>query len=56
MALPSWDALLLLIPFPVIVWGADELLRAHRRSRQFASAAPELLSSGDECDRGGSKQ
>jgi magnesium-transporting ATPase (P-type) len=31
MALPSWDALLLLLPFPVIVWGADELWRAHRR-------------------------
>jgi len=56
MALPSWDALLLLIPFPVIVWGADELLRAQRRSRQVSSAAPELLLSGGECDRGGSKR
>jgi calcium-translocating P-type ATPase len=55
MALPSWDALLLLIPFPMIVWGADELWRAHRRSRE-SSAAPELLSSGGECDRGGNKR
>jgi len=31
MALPPWDALLLLLPFPVIVWGADELWRARRR-------------------------
>jgi calcium-translocating P-type ATPase len=31
MALPPWDALALLLPFPVIVWGADELWRAHRR-------------------------
>jgi calcium-translocating P-type ATPase len=31
MALPSWDALLLLVPFPLVVWGADELWRAHRR-------------------------
>jgi calcium-translocating P-type ATPase len=31
MALPSWDALLLLLPFPLMVWGADELWRAHRR-------------------------
>jgi calcium-translocating P-type ATPase len=31
MALPSWDALLLLLPFPLLVWGADELWRAHRR-------------------------
>jgi len=30
MALPPWDALLLLLPFPVIVWGADELWRARR--------------------------
>jgi magnesium-transporting ATPase (P-type) len=33
MALPTWDALLLLVPFPVIVWGADELWRARRRNR-----------------------
>ena len=33
MALPPWDALLLLIPFPLIVWGADELWRARRRRR-----------------------
>ena len=31
MALPSWDALLLLLFFPVIVWGADELWRYRRR-------------------------
>jgi calcium-translocating P-type ATPase len=31
MAPPSWDALLLLLPFPLLVWGADELWRAHRR-------------------------
>jgi calcium-translocating P-type ATPase len=34
MALPSWDALLLLLPFPVVVWGADELWRARSRARQ----------------------
>jgi magnesium-transporting ATPase (P-type) len=33
MALPPWDALLLLLPFPLIVWGADELWRARRRRR-----------------------
>jgi calcium-translocating P-type ATPase len=33
MALPPWDALLLLIPFPLVVWGADELWRARRRRR-----------------------
>jgi magnesium-transporting ATPase (P-type) len=32
MALPPWHALLLLPTFPVIVWGADELWRAHRRT------------------------
>jgi calcium-translocating P-type ATPase len=32
MALPPWDALLLLLPFPLVVWGADELWRARRRS------------------------
>jgi calcium-translocating P-type ATPase len=32
MALPSWDALLLLPPFPLIVWGADELWRARQRN------------------------
>jgi hypothetical protein len=31
MALPQWDALLMLLPFPLIVWGADELWRAKRR-------------------------
>jgi magnesium-transporting ATPase (P-type) len=30
MALPPWDALVLLLPFPLIVWGADELWRARR--------------------------
>jgi magnesium-transporting ATPase (P-type) len=33
MALPPWDALLLLLPFPLIVWGADELWRSRRRVR-----------------------
>jgi calcium-translocating P-type ATPase len=33
MALPPWDALLLLLPFPALVWGADEIRRARRRSR-----------------------
>jgi calcium-translocating P-type ATPase len=33
MALPPWDALLFLLPFPVVVWGADELWRARRRAR-----------------------
>ncbi len=33
MALPPWDALLLLVPFPFVVWGTDELLRARRRRR-----------------------
>jgi calcium-translocating P-type ATPase len=37
MAVPPWDALLLLLPFPVIVWGADELWRARRR-RTLAAA------------------
>jgi calcium-translocating P-type ATPase len=32
MALPPWDALLVLTPFPLILWGADELLRARRRA------------------------
>jgi calcium-translocating P-type ATPase len=31
MALPPLDALLLLLPFPLVVWGADELWRARRR-------------------------
>jgi magnesium-transporting ATPase (P-type) len=31
MALPSWDALLLLLPFPLLVWGADEVWRWRRR-------------------------
>jgi hypothetical protein len=31
MVLPSWDSLLLLVPFPLCVWGADELRRARRR-------------------------
>jgi len=33
MALPPWDGLLLLLPFPFIVWGADELWRARQRAR-----------------------
>ncbi|NYJ08752.1 cation-translocating P-type ATPase [Petropleomorpha daqingensis] len=31
-ALPGW-VLLVLLPFPVLVWGVDELLRARRRRR-----------------------
>jgi magnesium-transporting ATPase (P-type) len=33
MAPPPWDALLLLPAFPLVVWGADELWRAHRRTQ-----------------------
>ena len=33
MEVPPWDALLLLLPFPLVVWGADELWRARRRRR-----------------------
>ena len=43
MALPPWDALLLLLPFPVVVWGADELWRARGRR---ASANAELNDEG----------
>ena len=32
MALPPWDALLLLLPFPLVVWGADEVWRYRRRA------------------------
>jgi calcium-translocating P-type ATPase len=32
MALPPWPALLLLLPFPLVVWGADELWRLRRRN------------------------
>jgi calcium-translocating P-type ATPase len=35
MALPPPDALVLLLPFPVIVWGADELWRARVRAREL---------------------
>ncbi len=38
MALPPWDALLLLLPFPIVVWGADELWRARQRRDRRASA------------------
>jgi magnesium-transporting ATPase (P-type) len=38
MALPPWDALLLLLPFPIVVWGTDELLRARRRRREATEA------------------
>jgi calcium-translocating P-type ATPase len=34
MALPPWDALLLLLPFPLVVWGADELWRYRRRTAE----------------------
>jgi calcium-translocating P-type ATPase len=40
MALPPWDALVLLVPFPLIVWGADELRRLRRLSR--GSSAPAI--------------
>ena len=36
IALPPWEALLLLAPFPLVVWGADEPRRAQRRrTRSF---------------------
>ena len=41
IALPPWDALLLLIPFPVIVWGADEIWRARRRARTTSLSTTE---------------
>ncbi|HXZ58126.1 MAG TPA: cation-transporting P-type ATPase [Gaiellaceae bacterium] len=41
MALPPWDALLLLVPFPLIVWGADELWRAKRRRDGRTRPRPE---------------
>jgi magnesium-transporting ATPase (P-type) len=37
MALPPWDALLLLVPFPLVVWGADELRRARRMHGERAA-------------------
>jgi hypothetical protein len=30
-ALPPWELLLVLLPFPVVVWGVDELWRWHGR-------------------------
>jgi calcium-translocating P-type ATPase len=39
MALPTWDALLLLLPFPLIVWGADELWRARSRKARLPFGA-----------------
>ena len=36
MARPPWDALLLLLPFPFVVWGVDELWRYRRRSAPTA--------------------
>ncbi len=38
MALPPWDALVLLPVFPVVVWGADELRRARLRRRNGVRA------------------
>ena len=35
-ALPAW-VLVLLLPFPVLVWGLDELVRASRRRRRDAA-------------------
>ena len=29
----SWDALLLLVPFPLIVWAADELWGSRQRAK-----------------------
>ncbi len=48
MALPPWDALVLLLPFPIVVWGADELRRARRRAsaganRQTLPPRPEAV-------------
>jgi magnesium-transporting ATPase (P-type) len=37
-ALPAW-VLLLLLPFPVLVWGIDEVLRARRRHRESSATA-----------------
>jgi calcium-translocating P-type ATPase len=37
---PGWDALLLVAPFPFIVWGADELRRYFVRRRDAGSAQP----------------
>ncbi|MBX5470604.1 MAG: cation-transporting P-type ATPase [Thermoleophilaceae bacterium] len=34
------DAIALLVPFPLIVWGADELRRARLRARSAATGAP----------------
>jgi magnesium-transporting ATPase (P-type) len=42
MALPPWDALLLLLPFPVVVWGTDELWRARQRRKPYTSAGESL--------------
>ena len=32
-AVPRWDELAIIAPFPLVVWGADELRRARRRRR-----------------------
>jgi magnesium-transporting ATPase (P-type) len=37
-ALPGW-VLLLMLPFPFLVWGVDEALRAHRRRRERCGPA-----------------
>ncbi len=43
MALPQWDALALLLPFPLVVWGADELWRARLRRHGSRSTATTTL-------------
>jgi hypothetical protein len=32
-AVPHWDELAIIAPFPLVVWGADELRRARLRRR-----------------------
>jgi magnesium-transporting ATPase (P-type) len=39
-AMPEPAQLLLLVPFPFVVWGADELIRGYRRRRSTAEPAP----------------
>jgi calcium-translocating P-type ATPase len=38
-----WTQLLVLLPFPVIVWGVDELVRAVRRTHRSTPVGPRLL-------------
>jgi uncharacterized protein (DUF302 family) len=39
IAMPSARELALLLPFPVIVWGTDELWRAGRRRKETTPTA-----------------